>query len=187
MFFSPINRSKRTRNTSIHCPNEDLLLLDKGKVSYKLERMENILLLMGTNVGNLRTNLLTALKLLDKNGIRVVKKSKIHRTKPVGYDNQHDFLNMALEVKCSYGPLELLHVLKKIESHMGRKRTRRWRPRIIDIDILFYGDRVMKKKELEIPHRDFFNRTFAIELCAEIAPTFVPPRSKKCIKDYLGD
>lgn len=187
MFSSPINKSKKTSNTSIHCLNADLLLLDKGKVSYKLERMENILLLMGTNVGNLRTNLLTALTLLDKNGIRVVKKSKIHRTKPVGYENQPDFLNMALEVECSYKPIELLHILKKIESHMGRKRTRRWGPRIIDIDILFYGDRVMKRKELEIPHRDVFNRSFAIELCAEIAPDFIPPRSKKCIKDYLGD
>jgi len=187
LFSSPTNKSKRIRDTSIHCPNADLVFLDKGKVSYKLRRMENILLLMGTNVGNLKTNLLTALRLLDENGIRVVKKSKIYRTKPLGNEDQADFLNMALEVECLYEPLELLRVLKRIESHMGRKRTRRWGPRVIDIDILFYGDRIIKKKELEIPHREFFNRTFAIELCAEIAPDFVPPRSKKKIKDYLED
>jgi len=187
LFFSPINNSKRIRNTSIHCHNADLLFLDKGKVSYKLRRMENILLLMGTNVGNLKTNLLTALKLLDKNEIKVVKKSKIYRTRPVGNEDQPDFLNVALEVECPYEPLELLRVLKRIESHMGRKRTRRWGPRVIDIDILFYGDRIIKRKELEIPHREFFNRTFAIKLCAEIAPDFVPPKSKKCIKDYLEE
>lgn len=187
MSFFPISNSKRTRNTSIHYRNEDLLFLDKGKLSYKLRTMENILLLMGTNVGNLKANLLTALKLLDKNEIRVVRKSKIHRTQPVGDEDQPDFLNVVLQVECPYEPLALLRVLKRIESDMGRKKTRRWGPRVIDIDILFYGDRIIKKKELEIPHREFFNRTFAIEMCAEIAPDFVPPRSKKCIKDYLEE
>ncbi len=150
--------------------------------------MENIFLLMGTNIGKLKKNLLTALDLLKKNEIRVVKKSKMYRTAPWGDENQPDFLNMALEIECRHEPLELLRVLKKIESLMGRKRNeRRWGPRVIDIDILFYGRKIIKQKDLVIPHKEFFNRTFAIRLCAEIAPDFVPPKSNKRLKDYLKD
>ncbi len=144
------------------------------------------MLLMGTNVGNLKSNLLTALKMLEKNEIKVIKKSKIYKTKPWGYDNQPDFLNMALEVKCRHEPLELLHILKEIESCMGRKKSRRrWGPRIIDIDILFYGNQIIERKDLVIPHREFFNRSFAMKLCAEIAPNFIPPMSDKRMRDFI--
>ncbi|MBA7705423.1 hypothetical protein ES703_114252 [subsurface metagenome] len=69
---------------------------------------------------------------------------------------------------------------------MGRKKTgRRWGPRTIDIDILFYGSQIMKRKDLVIPHKEFYNRPFAIKLLAEIAPDFVPPQSEKQVKNYL--
>jgi len=148
--------------------------------------MEKIFLLIGTNVGDLKSNLLKAQKHLEKHKVKIIKKSKIYKTKPWGNDNQPDFLNIALEVECNYKPLRLLHTLKKIESSMGRKKTgRRWGPRIIDIDILFYGSQIMKRKDLVIPHKEFYNRPFAIKLLAEIAPDFVPPQSEKQVKNYL--
>lgn len=151
-----------------------------------MNEMEKIFLLLGTNVGNLKANLLKALKELEKNEIRITKKSKIYRTKPWGNGDQSDFLNMALAVECNYKPLVLLNMLKKIEFSMGRKKTRRrWGPRIIDIDILFYGNQMIKRKHLVIPHKEFYNRPFAIKLLAEIAPNFVPPLSDKKMKDYL--
>jgi 2-amino-4-hydroxy-6-hydroxymethyldihydropteridine diphosphokinase len=148
--------------------------------------MEKIFLLIGTNVGDLKSNLIKAQKHLEKHDIKIIKKSKIYKTKPWGNNNQPEFLNMALEIVCNYKPIGLLYILKKIESSMGRKMTeRRWGPRIIDIDILFYGRQTIKRKDLIIPHREFYNRRFAVKILADIAPDFVPPQSDKQIKDYL--
>ena len=149
--------------------------------------MEKILLLMGTNLGDLETNLMTALEELVNNGIKIVKKSRIYRTKPWGRVNQPDFLNMGLEIVCDHEPLELIRVLKQIEVKMGRKPGGiRWGPRIIDIDIVFYGTQIVKTRDLTIPHASFFERAFAIKVLAEIAPDFVPPCSDKKLKDYLS-
>lgn len=149
--------------------------------------MESIFLLLGTNVGNLKKNLERALNKLQRHNIRIIKKSRIYKTKPWGNNNQPDFLNMAIEVDCDYSPVELLAVLKSIESNMGRIKRRRWAPRVIDVDILFYGDRVIKSENLTIPHKEFLNRPFAIKLLAEIAPDFVPPFSTKRVKDFLDE
>jgi len=148
--------------------------------------MGKIFLLLGTNVGSLKKNLSRALSEIQEHNIRIIKKSRIYKTKPWGNSNQPDFLNMAIEVDCNYSPSELLKVLKRIESRMGRKKTRhRWRPRIIDVDILFYGDKIVNSKILTIPHKEFYNRTFAIKLLAEISPDFVPPLSNKRVKNFL--
>lgn len=149
--------------------------------------MENIFLLLGTNIGHLKKNLDSALNKIQGHNIRIVKKSKMYKTKPWGSNNQPDFLNMVIEIDCDYSAAELLTVLKNIESKMGRKKTRRWGPRVIDVDILFYGDRVIKSKNLIIPHKEFLNRPFAIKLLAEIAPDFILPFSTKRVKDFLPD
>lgn len=147
--------------------------------------MSKIFLLLGSNIGNLKKNLLSALSEIEKQNILIIKKSRIYKTKPWGNDNQPDFLNMAIEVDCNYSPSELFKVLKRIESKMGRKKTRRWGPRIIDVDILFYSTNIVNSKNLTIPHKEFYNRPFAIKLLAEISPDFVPPRSNKRVKDFL--
>jgi 2-amino-4-hydroxy-6-hydroxymethyldihydropteridine diphosphokinase len=161
--------------------------LTRGCVSCRIDEMQKILLLLGTNFGDLRNNLMTALNELENNRIKVLKKSRIYRTKPWGRVDQPDFLNMGLEISCDYEPLELISVLKQIESLMGRKsESMRWGPRIIDIDIIFYGRQVIESSHLTIPHKDFFNRPFAIKILAEIAPDFIPPCSKKKLQDYLN-
>lgn len=142
---------------------------------------------MGTNLGDLEINLMTALEELVNNGIKIVKKSRIYRTKPWGQVDQADFLNLGLEIVCDHEPLELMRVLKRIEAKMGRKQGGiRWGPRIIDIDIVFYGTQIVKTRDLTIPHASFFERPFAIKILAEIAPDFVPPRSDKKLKDCLS-
>ncbi len=148
--------------------------------------MDNIFLLLGTNVGDVEKNLHNALKALEDNRITIKKKSRPHRTKPWGYTDQPDFLNMAVEVACTCTPAELLTTIKQIETDMGReKAARRWGPRIIDIDIIFFGQQEIAEHNLIIPHPEFFNRPFAIKLLAEIAPEFVPPHSDKKLIELL--
>lgn len=138
---------------------------------------------MGTNVGALKDNLFRALDELTQSKIKITKKSKIYQTKPWGNVKQSDFLNIVLEVQCNYSPMELLRVLKNIEVKMGRREESRWGPRIIDLDILFYGNRIVNQNNLVIPHKEFYNRPFAIIPLAEISPNFIPPSTKKRIKN----
>ena len=148
--------------------------------------MQKILLLLGTNVGDLENNLLQAQKELENRKIKIIKRSSIYRTRPWGRVDQPDFLNMGLEVSCHYSPLELIAILKQIESSMGRRtETMRWAPRVIDIDIIFYGCQIIESTLLTVPHKAFFERPFAIKILAEIAPDFKPPCSQKKLQDYL--
>jgi 2-amino-4-hydroxy-6-hydroxymethyldihydropteridine diphosphokinase len=108
-------------------------------------------------------------------------------TRPWGGVDQPDFLNMVVQVSCEYTPRELLGVLKSIEREMGRTAGERWSPRVIDIDILFYGSQTVQEDDLVIPHPHFFDRLFAVALMNEIAPQFVPPGSDVNIAEYYRD
>jgi 2-amino-4-hydroxy-6-hydroxymethyldihydropteridine diphosphokinase len=155
---------------------------------YKIEIMEKILLLLGSNLGDLEKNLEKAIDLLKKNDIKIIKRSRIYRTRPWGNVDQPDFLNMGLAIECAHQPHRLLDILKNIEMTMGRpKNDVQWGPRLIDIDIVFYGSRTIHSEGLTIPHKEFFNRPFAIEILAEIAPHFIPPRSEKSLQEYVQD
>lgn len=152
--------------------------------------MDNIFILLGTNEGDLKRNLQTALKHLQEKTIKIQKKSRIYKTKPWRRKDQPDFLNMAVQATSDLSPAKLLRCLKSIEREMGRRKRERWDPRVIDLDILFYGDRVIDQKDLVIPHKEFFKRPFALIPMAEIAADFRPPRRIKTIKEYareLGD
>ncbi|HEX7319105.1 MAG TPA: 2-amino-4-hydroxy-6-hydroxymethyldihydropteridine diphosphokinase [bacterium] len=152
--------------------------------------MDNIFILLGTNEGDLKKNLQTALKHLQEKMITIQKKSRIYMTKPWGNTDQPDFLNMVIEASSERSPAKLLQCLKSIERDMGRRKNAFWGPRVIDLDILFYGRRVVNQKDLIIPHKEFFHRSFALIPMAEIAADFRPPRRIKTIKEYareLGD
>ena len=148
--------------------------------------MERIYLLVGTNIGLLETNLERALILLKARSIEIIKKSRIYKTKPWGEVCQPDFLNMALEVRTDLGARELLRTLKDIEREMGRQDSAgRWQPRVIDIDILFMDDLVIDQADLTIPHKEFFNRPFAVRILSEIAPAFRPPGVDRALCEYV--
>jgi len=142
---------------------------------------------MGSNLGNREENCERAIKHLIKNGIKVTKRSSMIETEPWGVKDQPKFINMAVEIETGLRPDELLRLLKKIEVEVGRLPASRWGPRIIDLDILFYDDIVIKTSELEIPHPDMGERNFVLKPLAEVAPDKVHPVLKKSVKDLLKE
>ena len=146
--------------------------------------MENVYLLLGTNVGDLEENLARAINAIKEKKIKILKKSRIYKTKAWGATDQPDYLNLALEVGTDLTADDLLRVLKDIEAGMGRRVTKlRWQPRVIDIDIIFWGDHIVDRPGLKIPHGEFRNRPFAIKILSEIAPDFMPPGSKHTLEE----
>lgn len=100
----------------------------------------------------------------------------------MGKLEQPDFLNCVIEIETELSAVELLDALQKIEKKMGRKRELRWGPRLIDLDILFYANKILHSKELYIPHKEIGNRKFILRSLVEIAPNFVHPELKHKIK-----
>jgi 2-amino-4-hydroxy-6-hydroxymethyldihydropteridine diphosphokinase len=124
---------------------------------------------MGSNLGNRRGNIKKALDYLGKTkGIKIKKCSPIYETEPMGGPPQDKFLNAAIKIKTSFSPHSLLRILKKIEKVMGRKSTVRFGPRVIDLDILLYADKIINRKDLVIPHPRMFAREFVLRPLREI-------------------
>ena len=143
--------------------------------------MKTIYLSLGSNIGNRKRNLRKALAELKKQDIKEIKVSSLYETEPVGPE-QRNFYNIAGKFKTSLHPRELLKVLKDTEEKLGREKTFRWGPRVIDIDILFYGKQVIKTKNLIIPHKEIINRAFVLVPMKEVASNFVHPTQHKTIK-----
>jgi len=143
--------------------------------------MKNIFLGIGSNLGDRQKNIAAAIAELSK--LFVVEKiSKIIETPPWGDKNQNFFLNAVVEISAEISPENLLKTLKNLEKKLGREKSRKWGPRKIDLDILFFGDEKIKTKNLEIPHKFWKKRNFVILPMAEIAPDFVPPDEKSPMK-----
>ena len=143
--------------------------------------MTIIYLSLGSNIGNRKKNLEKAIAEISSNNISTIKVSSLYETEPVG-PKQRNFYNIAGKFKTNLNPKELLKVLKQIEQKLGRTKTYRWGPRVIDIDILFYGRQIIKSKNLIIPHKEIINRVFVLVPMNEIAPNFVHPIYRKKIK-----
>jgi len=124
---------------------------------------------IGSNLGNRRKNIKQALHHLDRaKGIKIEKSSRIYETEPVGGPPQGRFLNAAIKIKTSLTPGFLLRTLKKIEKALGRKKAVRFGPREIDLDILFYADKIINRKNLQVPHPKIFEREFVVRPLLEI-------------------
>jgi 2-amino-4-hydroxy-6-hydroxymethyldihydropteridine diphosphokinase len=136
---------------------------------------------LGSNLGDRNEYLNEALENIN-DFARVIAKSSIYETEPVGYKNQGMFLNMVVEAMTFLGPEELLARLKKLEKEMGRPdRGMRFGPREIDLDILLYEDEVVNKDGIEIPHPRMAERGFVLEPLSEIAPQIIHPILNKTI------
>src|SRR5277367_6810954 len=114
--------------------------------------MTVLYLSLGSNIGNRLENLRAAIAALPAAGVRVVRVSKIYETEPVDYLQQEWFLNCALQGETDVEAVELLRRLRDIEASLGSRKAFAKGPRIIDLDILFYGDAVIDEEELQVPH-----------------------------------
>jgi len=125
---------------------------------------------IGSNLGNRRKNIKLAIKKIEAlKGNQIIKESRLFETLPVGGPSgQTDYLNTALKIKTKIPPLTLLKKLKKIEIEMGRVPSVRFGPRIIDLDILLYGDKVINSRKLTIPHPRMFKRDFVLKPLKEV-------------------
>ncbi|MGQ9456463.1 MAG: 2-amino-4-hydroxy-6-hydroxymethyldihydropteridine diphosphokinase [Armatimonadota bacterium] len=133
--------------------------------------MRTAYLSLGSNVGDRLANLREAvLRLNSEDGCWVVALSSIYETEPVGFKDQPDFLNMVVCINTLLDAVSLLSHCQSIENEMGRVRTVRWGPRVIDIDILLYENENIKIGELVLPHPKMLRRGFVMIPLAEIAP-----------------
>lgn len=139
------------------------------------EKLHRAFIGLGSNLGERKENILTALAHMKERGIMVQRLSSFIETAPYGVTDQPDFVNAAAEVVTKLQPLELLRTLLKIELDMGRVRKRHWGERNIDLDLLLYEDVVMTSPELNLPHPDMQNRGFVLNPLAELAPEVVHP------------
>ena len=131
---------------------------------------------IGSNLGDRETNLRRAIELLSaEDGIEVAAVSEIRETDPVGAVEQGPFLNGAVEVETSLGPLELLGRLLSVENRVGRVRSERWGPRTIDLDLLLYGGEQVNEAEVTVPHPRLHERRFALEPLLDLDPALEIP------------
>lgn len=148
---------------------------------------ERVYLSIGSNVGLCAENLQEAIAALGRlEDTALLSQSALYETAPVGYEDQPDFLNAAVEIETALAPLVLLNAVKAIETRMGRESAPKWGPRVIDIDIVLWGERQVSTEMLTIPHPDFRTRNFVLQPLAEIAPNVVDPESGKTIAELAS-
>jgi len=134
-----------------------------------------VYLSLGSNLGDREASLRAAVAALPEVGAPVVKVSSLYETEPVDYLDQPWFLNCAVEAETSLAPLDLLHALRGIEARLGSKKEFAKGPRLLDMDILLYGDETIDSPELQIPHPRMLQRNFVLAPLAEIAPALEHP------------
>ena len=130
---------------------------------------------IGSNIGNRESNIKIAIEKIQSLSLKTVGASSLYITKPVGYSDQDDFYNCCISIRTLNKPHELLNLLKKVESDMGRQQTFRNGSRLIDLDILLYDQEIVNTESLCIPHLSMHKRRFVLEPLAELAPYCVHP------------
>ena len=135
---------------------------------------------LGSNLGQRDDNLGQAVELLAASPqMRIVRSSSIYETEPWGYTDQPCFLNCVVEAQTTLAPAPLLELAKDVEQTVGRQHNFRWGPRLIDVDILLYGDQIVSiaDPDLQIPHARLTERAFVLTPLSEIAPQARHPAS----------
>lgn len=143
--------------------------------------------MIGGNVGDRLSYLRRASALLASECGRIVQDSLLYETAPWGNTKQPAFLNQALEIETKLTAEELMQQLLNIEEQLGRRRTEKYGPRTIDIDILLFGDQIIDLPDLKIPHQELANRRFALRPLADIAAECLHPVLNKTIRQLLAE
>ena len=142
---------------------------------------------VGSNLGDKIENCRNGIDALLTDGQSVlVKPSSFYRTSPVDYEEQDWFVNLVIKIKTALDPVNLLDNMKNIEEAAGRKAsTVRFGPRVLDLDILFFGDRIIQTAELEVPHPRMHKRRFVLKPICDIEPSMVHPLLGKDMRSLL--
>lgn len=130
-------------------------------------------LALGANIGDKEKTMRQAVQLLQRDGCELTAASSLYITKPIGCTDQPDFLNAVITIETDLSPYELLALCNSVERILGRQRTIRWGPRVIDIDILLYEHVEISEPTLTLPHPAMLQRAFVLVPLAEIAPDVV--------------
>lgn len=147
-----------------------------------------VLLSLGSNLGTSEETLLNAIRQLDEaNILSGIKVSRWYKTEPVGYIDQPWFLNIAISGYTDLSPYALIMICKSIEYFAGRQVRSRWQERELDIDVIFYSDKLIDLPELKIPHPGMHARRFVLQPLNDIAPESVHPIFKKTISRLLDE
>jgi 2-amino-4-hydroxy-6-hydroxymethyldihydropteridine diphosphokinase len=144
-----------------------------------------IYLSLGSNLGERSANIEHAIEALPEAGVRVVRRSSLYETEPVDFLDQPWFLNCVVEAETALPPEKLLHALQGIERQLGSRKLIARGPRIIDLDILFYGSEVVHADGMEIPHPRMAERRFVLVPLAELAPALRHPVLHATIAELL--
>jgi 2-amino-4-hydroxy-6-hydroxymethyldihydropteridine diphosphokinase len=149
--------------------------------------MTEVFLLTGGNLGNRLDYLAKAKAQIEKKCGGVLQQSAVYETAAWGNEAQGAFLNQVVKIETDLVPEKLLQAIFEIEKALGRKREMKYGPRTIDIDILFYGDALIDRKGLKIPHPQIQNRRFVLTPLKEIAPKKLHPSLHKTISQLLAE
>lgn len=141
----------------------------------------------GSNVGNRKANILSAMEMMREKGMDFLKISTMYETEPYGVTSQPKFMNCVALIQTELSPIILMETLLKIEEALGRVREVKWGARTIDLDIIFYDHKIVSFANLVIPHPDMQNRTFVLEPLSEIAPNYVHPLLHKTVVELLEE
>ncbi len=149
----------------------------------------DLLLLLGSNTGNRRAILLQAISEIEADLGSIISRSSLYETKAWGFDGD-DFLNQVVMVSSSFNALECLEKTQSIEKRLGRQKKSRngiYKNRLIDIDILFFGEQILELEHLIIPHPKIAERRFTLAPLGELIPDFVHPKLNKRMSELLID
>ncbi|MBS3813650.1 2-amino-4-hydroxy-6-hydroxymethyldihydropteridine diphosphokinase [Candidatus Bipolaricaulota bacterium] len=140
---------------------------------------------LGSNLGDRKANIANSLQLLSRaEGIHLIDRSSNYETEPIG-PTQPWFINSAIEIQTSLSPEDLLDGCKEVEKRIGRVDSLHWGPRLVDLDLLLYGDRVIEKDNIDVPHSQMAKRKFVLLPLLELDSELIHPKLGRPLKELL--